>query len=205
MIDFDDVFSIEDITPLNEGLLLEMANLDHRRTGLPYDIWIDSLGSDRVNTHHEPRIKVKVDGRLIPFQISDNPDIPQSVKNNGITDFPHKNKIKEYVIAYKKILLAHYFKQITDVDALNMLKTIRYAPKAEQELELKLHSLSEITVEYKWDDDELLYVINVKSDNSIIDTIYAMDNMYLSKELTQLRIKYGSVEFTNLDNSWQEN
>lgn len=205
MINLDDVFSIEDITPLNEDLLLEMANLDHRRTGLPYDIWIDSVGADRNNTHNSPRIKVKVDGKFIPFEISEDPDIPESVKKTGLTDFPHKNKIREYVIAYRKVFLAHYFKQITDADALNMLKTLRRAPEAEEQLELLINEWPNLRVEYKWDEDELLYVINVLSDNGLIETIYAMDNMYLSREMNLLRVKYGPVEFINLDGKWQDN
>lgn len=205
MFDFEDVFSIEDVTFLTEELLLEMANLDHRKTGLPYDIWIDSVGCERMNTHNSPRIKVKVDGKFIPFEISEDPDIPESVKKTGLTDFPHKNKIKEYVIAYRKVFLAHYFKQITDTDALNMLKTLRYAPEAEKKLELYTNSWPNLRAEYKWDTNELLYVINILSDNGLIETVYAMDNMYLSREMNLLRDKYGPIEFINLDGKWQDN
>ena len=32
---------------LNEKLLYEMANVKSFDTGLPYDLWIDSMGADR--------------------------------------------------------------------------------------------------------------------------------------------------------------
>ena len=199
MIDFDDVIILDEVNSINEDLLLEMANLSHRRTGLPYDLWIDPQSVNRNNNHHEPRIKVNVDGKLIPFEISDNPDIPESVKRTGITDFPHKNKIKQYVIAYKKILLAHYYLKIDDVTALTLLKTIKYAPIAEENLEMYISETPNLRVEYRWDAEELLYVIEVKSDRGLIETIYAMDNMYLSRELNLLRVKYGPIDCINLD------
>lgn len=190
MNQFDDVFSINDVTELNEELLLEMANLSHKRTGLPYDIWIDSEGVNRKNTHYGPRIKIKVDDRFIPFEISDDPDIPESVKKTGLVDFPHKNKIREYVSAYKKVLLAHYYKQIDDTEALNLLKTIKYAPEAEKQLELYTELWPNLRIEFNWDNQECLYVINVISDNGVIETVYAMDTFYLSKELTDLQLRY---------------
>lgn len=78
---------------LNEQYLLEMANVKSTDTGLPYDIWIDSLGKDRDVEHNIPRIKVNVNGKYIPIEISDEPDIPESVKKMGIVDFDKKSLI----------------------------------------------------------------------------------------------------------------
>ena len=204
MIDFDDVFTDYDIDQLNENLLLEMANLSHTRTGLPYDIWIDSEGSDRKNTHSGPRIKVKVDGVFIPFEISDNPDIPDSIKKNGITDFPHKNNIREYVIAYRKILLAHYYKKIDDLDALSLLKTLKQASEAQTKLSDMIDERPNLRIEYKWDNEECLYKIDVVSDIETIKTSYAMDNFYLFKELSELQKEYTPNQIINLDDIEQD-
>lgn len=198
---FDGIFSEEDITNLNEELLLEMANLSYKRTGLPYDIWIDSEGVNRKNTHYGPRIKVKVNGRFIPFEISEDPDIPDSVKNTGLTDFPYKNKIREYVIVYRKVLLAHYYKQIDDVDALNLLKTLRQASEAEIQLADIIDTRPNLRIEYQWDNEECLYRIDVMSDTRIIKTSYAMDAFYLFKELTELQKEYTPSKIINLDDS----
>ena len=101
----------------------EMANVSKDDTGLPYDFWIDSLGDKRKS--HGPRIKVRVDGKDIPVTISDNPDIPDSVRKKGIEDFPHLAEIKKYIKAYKEVLLAHYRHKITDKQTLILLSTIK--------------------------------------------------------------------------------
>ncbi len=102
----------------------EMANVSKDDTGLPYDLWIDSIGSDRNTPHSLPRLKVRIDGKFIPVLLSDNPDIPDSVKKAGVKDFPHFSEIKKYIKAYLDVLLAHYNKELTDKQALNILSTI---------------------------------------------------------------------------------
>lgn len=105
----------------------EMANVSKDDTGLPYNIWIDSLGKDRQNKHNSPRIKVDVNGKLIPVTIGDNPDIPESVKKTGTKDFACIAEVKKYIRAYKDVFLAHYNRQITDRQALNLLVDISKA------------------------------------------------------------------------------
>lgn len=122
---------------LNESFLLEeeMANVSKEDTGLPYDLWVDSLGKDRQTTHHEPRLKAAVDHQYIPVTISANPEIPESVKSTlGISTFKNFPKVKEYIIAYYKILTAHYLRQLTDKQLLNLLGTLKEAPQAELHL-----------------------------------------------------------------------
>lgn len=42
--------------------LKEMSNLLKKDTGLSHDLWLDDAGSTRKIGHHEPRLKVKVEG-----------------------------------------------------------------------------------------------------------------------------------------------
>lgn len=116
----------------------EMANVSKDDTGLPYDFWIDSLGDKRKS--HGPRIKVRVDSKEIPVTISDNPDIPESVRKTGVNDFPHLAEIKKYIKAYKNILMAHYHHKISDREALNLLLGFDKA----KEGETKIIKLSEL-------------------------------------------------------------
>ena len=83
-----------------------MANVKSFDTGLPYDLWIDSVDADRKTSHSNPRLKVNVDGQFITMEISDNPDIPDSVKKKGITDFKNKTLIQKL----KKVLYNLYNK-----------------------------------------------------------------------------------------------
>lgn len=110
---------------LGNSAAFEMANVSKDDTGLPYDLWIDSAGDSRRK--HGPRVKVQVNNTFIPLIISDNPDIPKSVKKNGVSDFPHLAEIQKYIRAYKEILLAHYRKQLSDKNTLLLLETIEKA------------------------------------------------------------------------------
>lgn len=118
------------------GAAFEMANVSMADTGLPYDLWIDSVGKDR-SKHHEPIIKVYFDGKMIPITISETPDISESVKKQGVRDFPHFEKIKEYIRAYYKVFLAHYNKILTDKETLIFLSTVDEASRANMEIKNK--------------------------------------------------------------------
>ena len=93
----------------------EMANVSKQDTGLPYSVWIDSEGKDRVAPHNVPRLKVDVDGDRIPVSISDTPKI---LVNKNIPQF---SKISSWIIKYKNVLLQHWNKELTDRQTLNML------------------------------------------------------------------------------------
>lgn len=182
---------IENINTLNEDVLFEMANIKANRTGLKYDIWLDSLGVDRKNEHSNPRIKIQVDNNLIPIEISNDPQIPDSVmKNLGkefISNFP---QVKKWVKAYKDILLAHYYKKIDDIQAGNLLSVIGRAASSIEKLNQLLDRSNIKYVEFYWDDTQTLYVIEAKNSlNEIIDTIYASDQFNLNKELSLLKIE----------------
>ena len=180
---------------LNEDLLFEMANLEKRDTGLPYDIWIDSAGKSRSNSHsNTPRIKIDVNGDLIPVEISDNPDIPDSVKKQGVPNIPHFSEIKKYVKAYKKVFLAHYLNQISDKQALNLLGPIKLAPQSEISLSQIIDQTPNTIIKYRWDNKELLYIIEVYKDNSKVDTLYALGEYNLFKYLGELKNKYQPID-----------
>lgn len=86
-------------------------------TGLPYDLWIDSLGKDRGEA---PEVKTMVDGKLISVRLLNDVSIP-----NGA--FPYCLEVQEYIKAYLRVFLAHYNKLITDRQALMLLTTVEEA------------------------------------------------------------------------------
>lgn len=56
--------------------MFEMAALSRKRTNLPYELWLDSVGKDRNVPHNTPRLKVEVsDNILIPISIEKNPRV----------------------------------------------------------------------------------------------------------------------------------
>lgn len=186
---------------LTEDLLLEMANVSPRVTGLPYTLWIDSAGVGRINTHNEPRVKIKVDGTYIPMTISDNPEIPESVVNNsGITTFKDINIVKRYIKAYKKVLLAHYLGQIDDTAALSLLSTLPKAKEAELRLSDMINLRPNIRLEYYWDSNEVLYVMTVRTDNGDLATAYAFDDYELFCKIQDFRKEFGDIRIIDTNN-----
>lgn len=89
------LYSRDELYCLNENLLMEMANISREDTKLPYEVWIDSSGVKRVNEHtFSPRIKIQVPGikEWIPITISDDPEIPDNVKNKN--NIKYQNSIQ---------------------------------------------------------------------------------------------------------------
>ena len=101
---------------LDEDLLFEMANVSTKDTKLPYELWIDSYVSD-IEAKNIPRIKVNVDGDLIPVSISDNPKVLVSGKDN----FRGKSEIIKYIKKYLDVFIKHWNKELADKEALNLL------------------------------------------------------------------------------------
>lgn len=116
---FEDYF--EKLNNLDEDYFFEMANAVKKDTGLPYDIWLDSKGVERNVSHNSPRIKVEVDGRLIPVLISDNPQIPDDVLAKGVKPFRKFNEIRKFIITHKDILLKHWNKELSDLEILTLI------------------------------------------------------------------------------------
>lgn len=123
---------IEYISTLSEQYMFEMANIPKKYTGLPYDIWIDSMGSDRANKHSVPRIKLKVDNTLIPVTISDKPEVPSSVLKNGNVKIKEFSKIRDFIVRYKVVLLMHFYRELDDVQTITLLHRIKDTTKLNQ-------------------------------------------------------------------------
>lgn len=100
---------------LRESRFFEMSNIRKDRTGLPYDLWVDSLGSSRNIEHNLPRVKFNIDGDLVPFSIEDSPKIliDEEVRH-------HRDLIK-FIKDNKDILLKHWNHEIDDGQIINYL------------------------------------------------------------------------------------
>lgn len=99
---------------LKQEYLCEMANMFKQETGLPVNIWIDDGGYWLSAGHKEPRIKfqnnyannTQINAR-VPLIISDEPIIPESVKNVTNVEISEKdlNTINNFIKRYKKLLI----------------------------------------------------------------------------------------------------
>lgn len=104
---------------INEDLFYEMANFSKIDSGLPYDIWVDSAGSRRNSKHNSPRVKIDVDGSLIPVSISKNPKI---LINREIPKF---KIIKDYLSNNYDLFIKHWNNEITDKQLLVQLNPVK--------------------------------------------------------------------------------
>jgi len=98
--------------------IYEMSNLYKRKSGgLPMNLWIDDSGRWKSLNHKLPRLKFQPDRgestsqlehKGIPMEISDNPDIPESVKKHNPKHDFSENEIellRKFIRKYKNELL----------------------------------------------------------------------------------------------------
>ena len=194
------IFDIMELDQLNEDLLWEMATITPQRSGIPYKIWLDPMGVTRGNEHtFSPRLKIEVDGKFIPVEISDNPQIPNSVKKTGIKEPKKFNEVQDYIRAYEDIMLAHFYGKIDDRDATHLITKLSNAPKAKKELDSLLKNYGYI-IEYYWDTSELIFILEMKEETSgyveYRDT--ALDRGELFKIITDLKTNYQIKEIKDI-------
>ena len=120
---------VEDLEELYEKeAFFEMAVISASDSKLKYDIWLDDSGSERNVKHHIPRVKLKVDGKMIPISISKEPKF--------LVNVSHYKKIKDiktifdFIAKFEDVLLMHWNKEINDRQVLNIIyDVVRNLPK----------------------------------------------------------------------------
>lgn len=142
---------------------------------------------------------MEVDRNFIPVEISDNTQIPNSVKKPGAKEPRDFDKVQDYIRAYKDVMLAHFYGKIDDSDVTTLLKTINNADNAKKELDKLLGNYGYI-IEYVWNVPELVYTLEMKEETSgyveYRDT--ALDRGELFKIISDLRSNYQIKEVKDL-------
>lgn len=201
--DPDKLYTLKELRLLNEDLLFEQATIDKEDSKLPYTIWLDPAGKDRSNEHSgSPRVKITLPGtgEQVPITISEDPEVPKSVKKINNVKIPKFNEVREWIIAYRKILLAHYYRQINDDQATTLLKSIDKASEAEIKLGKYLGPKPKGYIEWFYDSSEGAYEAQVKDNEGNIITrsielsrysmwieIQELENIY---EIEDKNVKY---------------
>ena len=182
------VFSLSEIDELNEDLLWEMSAVKPRRSGLPYKIWLDPMGVTRGNEHtFSPRLKVEVDGKLIPVEISDNPKIPASVLKHGTEEPEGFSEVKRYIKKYKDIFLAHFYGELDENEVLDFVGREDEADSFIVKFNNYKRPDDDVKITYHFDADEMVFVINVVMNGKPVRTDYALSRDKLFKEANRLK------------------
>ena len=113
--------TFHDLWDLWISSVLTEANLFKFKTGLPYDLWIDNSGAERQVQHNKPRLKVNVNGNLIPVSIEKNPKILVDKKKIPKFNQAKFNKVVSWIKVKRPVLMQHWNKEISDNKAVNLL------------------------------------------------------------------------------------
>ena len=120
-------FLEEDYLESNKQPLYEFADLVPEDTNLVAVIWVD--GPRKMK--HTKRIKFQNNngtslngGEMIPITISDDPQIPNSVKSKLKIKEKELTRIKQWIILNKEVLLAYANGDITTKQLYQQIKPL---------------------------------------------------------------------------------
>lgn len=102
-----------------------MANLKPNRTGQPFELWVDEIGSDRNVSHNLPRFKPKANG--IQLDIVLNPNGKAEIVNadqRKIRKFAYAKDAIQFIERFQKPLLMHWYGEIDIYDLLSIIKLV---------------------------------------------------------------------------------
>ena len=103
--------------------MFEMAALSRKRTNLPYELWLDSVGKDRNVLHNTPRLKVKVsDNTLIPVSIEKAPKVLVDISK--YPKIKHLSAVVNFIANNYDLLLDHWNKKYDDGEIIGILTDI---------------------------------------------------------------------------------
>ena len=114
-----------------EEMLFEMANLSQNVTGLDVIVWVQINNPNLTGRHNLPRIKFQNDTGTrvnissgIPMSISDTPEVllKGTALNTLSLDLKQVNKIKQWVVTNKDVLLKYWNGEMTTDALLSNLK-----------------------------------------------------------------------------------
>lgn len=121
-------FLEEDYIEVNKQPLYEFADLVPEDTNLVSVIWVDGPR----NTKHSKRIKFQNNnatslngGEMIPITISDDPQIPNSVRSKLQIKSKELTRIKQWIILNKEVLLAYTNGDITTKQLYMQIKPLK--------------------------------------------------------------------------------
>lgn len=109
--------------------LFEMSNIRKKDTGLPVNIWLDDIGSERNVKHNLPRLKIQGNYKdrvsskteLISVSISDDPQVLVKRPNLEISSSDLK-EVLEFIKVHKDTLLGHWNGDLSTSDVLAIFK-----------------------------------------------------------------------------------
>lgn len=119
----------------NPDMLMEMANLSKRSTGLEVIIWLQINNPQSTGKHNLPRIKFQNNtsdkGQLeegIPMSISDTPEILLKADKLNTVKLSSKqvNAVKAWVKEHKDLLISYWNGELATDELVDKIKKGNY-------------------------------------------------------------------------------
>lgn len=108
----------------DDNYMYEMANLQSKDTGEPFEFWVDDVGKDRGGKHNLPRFKPRKGGVELDIIIDgDNIRFDKQPTNKLHKFGPYKDALK-FVEKFKEPLLMHWNKEITTTELANIIRLV---------------------------------------------------------------------------------
>lgn len=105
-------------------ILIEMANIDSRSSGLQVDIWSDHNGKNRNKRDKKPRVKIGSNDFEISVSIEEHPEILASSDNIKQSDKRKIKKAIEYISRNYDLFLKHYNDDKNEFRDIDLFKAL---------------------------------------------------------------------------------
>lgn len=93
-----------------------MANIVSRESGQPFDLWIDSQGSDRTTKHNCIRVKAKYNNTEVEVGFDKGEYTTFKTSESDLRNFKKSNDLKTYIIKMKPALEMHWNHELSDAE-----------------------------------------------------------------------------------------
>ena len=105
-------------------ILMEMANIDSKSSGLQVDIWSDHNSKNRNKKDKKPRVKIGSNDFEISVSIEEHPEILASSNNLKQSDKRKIKKAIKYVGRNYDLFLKHYNDDKNEFRDIDLFKAL---------------------------------------------------------------------------------
>lgn len=102
-----------------------MSNLKPSKTGQPFELWVDEIGSDRNVGHNLPRFKSKANDVQLDIVLDENGNAKIiNTDTRKIKKFKYAKEAVKFIEKFQKPLLMHWYGEIDSADLANIIKLV---------------------------------------------------------------------------------
>jgi hypothetical protein len=134
--------NIESLSPV-----YTMANLSSRTTGQPFRLWVDSAGKQRLNSHHELRVKAEYNNVSVEVGFENGEYSTFQTSNQDLVRFKKSKELRNYIEKMQEPLQLHWDGEIEDIDFLTICKYVKNGMTPQNAIDRVLAEIEEETGE----------------------------------------------------------